>query len=161
MSLIKAVEPGNLGRTDHVERVEHQLLEPRPGHRLIVDEEQLRKVDLGDGSHGLDAVELAGVGRRLQALEVVSELLLRYSAGVGRCSIVEQYWLLDVVLELASDLVEEAAEVDRVGAAAQVPDRLPQVWRDGSEHCLAHPLVAEGCQIRFISSLPGLLLGDP
>ena len=87
MSLIKAVEPGNLGRADHVQRVEHQLLEPGPGHRLVVDEEQLREVDLGDGPHGLDAVELAGVRRRLQRLEVGAELLLGDCAYMGTSAV--------------------------------------------------------------------------
>ena len=65
-----------------------------------------------------------------------------------------------MVPELASDLVEEAAEVGRVGRPAKVPDWLAKVWRDGAEHCLAHPLVAEPHHVRLISVLPGLLLAD-
>ena len=65
-----------------------------------------------------------------------------------------------MVPELASDLVEEAAEVSRVCRAAEVPNWLAEVWRDGAEHCLAHPLVAEPHHVWLISVLPGLLLAD-
>ena len=65
-----------------------------------------------------------------------------------------------MIPELASDLVEEAAEVGRVGAHAEVPDWLAEVGRDGAVHCLAHPLIAETHHVRLISVLPGLLLAD-
>ena len=158
---VESVQVGNLLRVDHVQGLDYYLFEPGPGHGLGVDHAQLGKVALGDGPDGLDAVELARVGRRSEAFEVLSEEELRLGGCVGAGAVVEQNWLLDVVLEAVLDLLQEPAKVGGVGRPAQVPDWLSQVRRYGSKHCLRHPLIAKGCQARLIGSLPGLLFCDP
>ena len=89
VAAVMAVHVGDLGCVDHGERLEHELLEAGAGHGLVVHEAQLDEVALGGGPDVLDAVELARVGRRAQAFEVLAESGLRLGSRVGRCSIVQ------------------------------------------------------------------------